>query len=81
MVGEATISVADIDLIYLGLQIVLTSIETARRSAAGARGASVVWGPEMAPHTPQRSEAPRGIRGAPRFSDTLLAGEATDEAR
>jgi len=30
--GEATISVADIDLIYLGLQIVLTSIETARQS-------------------------------------------------
>ncbi|MBZ5513743.1 MAG: gas vesicle protein [Acidobacteriia bacterium] len=30
--GEATISVADIDLIYLGLQIVLTSMETARAS-------------------------------------------------
>jgi hypothetical protein len=29
--GEATISVADVDLIYLGLQVVLTSIETARR--------------------------------------------------
>jgi hypothetical protein len=32
VVGEATISVADIDLIYLGLQVVLTSMETARRS-------------------------------------------------
>jgi len=30
--GEATISVADIDLVYLGLQIVLTSIETARQA-------------------------------------------------
>ena len=30
MVGELTISVADIDLIYLGLQAVLTSIETGR---------------------------------------------------
>jgi len=30
VVGEITISVADIDLIYLGLQVVLTSIETAR---------------------------------------------------
>jgi len=29
--GEATIAVADIDLIYLGLQIVLTSMETARQ--------------------------------------------------
>ena len=30
VVGEVTISVADIDLIYLGLQVVLSSIETAR---------------------------------------------------
>ena len=30
VVGELTISVADIDLIYLGLQAVLTSIETGR---------------------------------------------------
>lgn len=30
--GEATISVAGIDLVYLGLRLVLTSIETARRS-------------------------------------------------
>ncbi len=29
--GEATISVAGIDLVYLGLRLVLTSIETARR--------------------------------------------------
>ncbi len=28
--GEVTIAVADIDLIYLGLQIVLTSVETGR---------------------------------------------------
>lgn len=35
VVGEMTISVADIDLIYLGLQVVLTSIETARKQAIG----------------------------------------------
>jgi len=29
VVGELTISVADIDLIYIGLQAVLTSVETA----------------------------------------------------
>ena len=29
--GEFIISVADIDLIYLGLQLVLTSVETARK--------------------------------------------------
>ena len=30
--GELTISVADIDLVYLGLQAVLMSMETARQS-------------------------------------------------
>ncbi len=28
--GELTISVADIDLIYLGLQLMISSVETAR---------------------------------------------------
>lgn len=32
--GEATISVAGIDLVYLGLKMVLTSIETARRRSS-----------------------------------------------
>jgi hypothetical protein len=36
--GELTISVADIDLIYLGLQVVLTSIETAREIMAPEPG-------------------------------------------
>ena len=31
VVGDVTISVADIDLVYLGLQVILTSIETARQ--------------------------------------------------
>jgi len=31
IVGDIMISVADIDLIYLGLQVILTSVETARR--------------------------------------------------
>jgi hypothetical protein len=34
VVGEVIISVADIDLIYLGLQLVLTSVETADRQQA-----------------------------------------------
>ncbi len=34
--GEITISVADIDLIYLGLQVILTSIEKAREIAASS---------------------------------------------
>jgi len=32
--GEVVISVADIDLVYLGLQLVLTSIDTAKRTSA-----------------------------------------------
>ena len=31
--GEVTISVANVDLIYLGLKVVLASIETAREMA------------------------------------------------
>ena len=30
--GDLTISVADIDLLYLGLRVILTSIETATRA-------------------------------------------------
>jgi hypothetical protein len=37
IVGEVIISVADIDLIYLGLQLVLTSVETAQRLDIGSR--------------------------------------------
>ena len=32
IVGEVVISVADVDLIYLSLQVVISSVETARRS-------------------------------------------------
>lgn len=37
VVGEVTISVADVDLLYLGLQVVLTSIETARQNCCSQR--------------------------------------------
>ena len=33
LIGEVGISVADIDLIYIGLQVLLTSMETARQSS------------------------------------------------
>jgi hypothetical protein len=38
--GELTISVAGVDLVYLGLNLVLTSIETARESLANGRAAA-----------------------------------------
>ena len=36
--GEVTLSVADIDLIYLGLQLVVTSVESGRELAPGNAG-------------------------------------------
>ena len=45
--GDVTISVADVDLVYLGLKVLLTSVETAERMrspevkwSAGADGKS-----------------------------------------
>jgi DNA-binding PucR family transcriptional regulator len=38
--GEVTISVADVDLLYLGLNLVLTSIETARENQEQGRAAA-----------------------------------------
>ena len=37
IVGQVTLSVADVDLVYLGLELVLTSIETARKMSDGTR--------------------------------------------
>lgn len=34
--GDLTISVADVDLIYLGLRVLLTSVETAQRARLAA---------------------------------------------
>jgi hypothetical protein len=34
--GDVTISVADVDLIYLGLKVMLTSVETSERMRATA---------------------------------------------
>ena len=44
--GELTISVADVELIYLGLQLVLSSAETARGGKPGGVGLSIDIGKE-----------------------------------
>ena len=36
LVGDITISVADVDLIYIGLRVLLTSVERAEALRAGA---------------------------------------------
>ena len=49
VVGEVVISVANVDLIYLGLQLTLTSVETAqRRSRERSAGEDVVLVAEQA---------------------------------
>lgn len=35
IIGDVTISVADVDLIFLGLKLILTSVETAERMRQG----------------------------------------------
>lgn len=39
--GEVTISVADVELVYLGLYLVLSSVETARGGGPGGVGLSM----------------------------------------
>ncbi len=57
VVGEVAISVANVELVYLGLQLVLTSIETARESlqrGPGGVGLTIEIGQEStdaAPHS------------------------------
>lgn len=41
--GDVTISVADVDLLYLGLRLLLTSIETAAASGALAENSRTLW--------------------------------------
>jgi hypothetical protein len=41
LAGEVLVSVADVDLIYLGLQVLLTSVETARQYRQAALYAGV----------------------------------------
>jgi len=58
--GDVTISVADVDLIYLGLRVLLTSVETARRSGAISEqiklGAGVLGA--LVPFEPCQEEGP-----------------------
>ena len=42
LVGDVTISLANVDLIWIGLRLVVTSVETARRSALGGVGIDAV---------------------------------------
>jgi gas vesicle structural protein len=44
--GSLVISVAGVDLVYLGLNVVLTSVETALRSLQGPGGSTNTGSPE-----------------------------------
>ena len=45
--GDVTLSVADVDLVYLGLKVLLSSTETAERMRATA--AEAMWGASERP--------------------------------
>ena len=51
LAGEIIISVADIDLVYLNVQVLLASVETARRAKLRheppAEGGSLQWSPSQ----------------------------------
>lgn len=38
IVGDVTLSVADVDLIFLGLKVILTSVETAKKLGVRSEG-------------------------------------------
>ena len=72
--GEVTLSVADVDLIYLGLQLVVTSIESGRELAPPGDG------PQPGPDSrPRLMEAEPPGQAAPQPAalalPTLLAGQ------
>jgi hypothetical protein len=52
LTGEATISVAGVDLIYLGLNLVLSSVEALERNQGGVTSPTQVW-----PHGGSAGEA------------------------
>lgn len=58
--GDVTISVADVDLIYLGLKVLLTSVETAEQMRDGRQ-------------RPDRLPSPRPVTDAAMASETSAA--------
>jgi len=69
LTGEATISVADVDLIYLGLDLVLASVETVRGTslAPDAPAAAIA-----ARYERLRAQQREALRQAEHLFDTLL---------
>jgi hypothetical protein len=73
--GEVTLSVADVDLIYLGLQLVVTSIESGRELAPA--GAGPQPGPDSRPRLMEPEPASQAARQPPGAALALpLAGQA-----
>jgi hypothetical protein len=68
--GEVTIAVADVDLIYLGLNLLLGSVETVNRVLGKReRRAEILSArPHATLETPARQDAP-GTRDTPAASD------------
>ena len=77
--GEVTLSVADVDLIYLGLQLVVTSIESGRELAPASAGPQP--GPDSRPRLMEEKPAgPAALRPPNAALALPLAGQ-TDPVR
>jgi hypothetical protein len=90
--GEVTLSVADVDLIYLGLQLVVTSIESGGQSSpaisrpelgpdasAGPRPAPIEVRPRGQPETrPSADVLPVAPGGRPDSQSSRASGENTE---
>jgi hypothetical protein len=77
--GEVTLSVADVDLIYLGLQLVVTSIESGRPLAPADAGPQLGpdsrGGPRLAPEEERPASRPvLPPPGAPGENTGVIAG-------
>jgi hypothetical protein len=78
VVGEATIGLAEIDLIYLQLQLVLSSVETARGDGAGKAQRTEKQTPVASRQSPVRAEQQVP---SPLASGVLSAGVREEERR
>jgi len=90
--GEVTISVADIDLLYLGLQLVITSIETGRKpdgtfEDGPSPGRTLRCGPqtesceEAGASSPQIGPANPSLPGPPAMGESLASPRPVGRGR
>jgi hypothetical protein len=64
LTGDATLSLAGVDLVYVGLNVLVASVETLRGSHPPPRPAPAATGPDPSPRIERREPAPEVRAGA-----------------